>query len=427
MTINNVATLAVDRRAILTKNLISLGDIFSFALPFLQFVQIQTIGVLMASDIIVLAALPIAMLRHPERLREKPVPTILGLGVFWLLSQVATDLLRHSAPADYLRGWSKIVLVLINFVVLWSVVAQNRRRVLLYGIGIVLGGVLTLCLSPTDQMLDSPWKFGLSFPLTLLIILFVAWSDRSLYLRIGVPLGILVVVHVFANTRSLALFCLLTAIFGLFHKSSARKPGRVGGLRLALLAGTVGICVFGFVQIYTHYAEQGVFGRYAQQKLEAQSSGEGGLLLGGRGEILASGQAVLDSPLLGHGSWAQDPTYIAILKETHAALGYREFQTGPNKDYFIPAHSHILGAWVEGGLAGGIFWLYILIYAVISLLRVSGREPLLPFFAFSGFLLIWDILFSPISPDRRFVTPYFIVAMILLRSLRNTRLSGAQA
>jgi hypothetical protein len=423
MTTSSVATLqpAIQRRTILTNSLLSLGDVFSFALPFLQFVQIQAVGVLLASDIIVLAALPIAILRHPERLRQKPMPTILALGAFWLVSQAVTDVVRHSAPEDYLRGWSKIVLVLVNLTVLWLVVTRSRRRLLLYGFGVVLGGTLTLYFSPSDQMIDSPWKFGLSFPLTLLVVLYVARSERGPYLRIGLPLAILMVVHSFANTRSLALICLLTVIFSLFQKSSANKPARMGGLRLALLAATVGVCVLGFVELYSHYAQQGLFGEYAQQKLEAQNSGEGGLLLGGRGEILASGQAVLDSPFLGHGSWAQDPTYVTILKEARAAMGYKTFQSGPNKDYFIPAHSHILGAWVEGGLAGGIFWLYILIYAVVSLLRVSGREPLLPFFAFSGFLLIWNILFSPISPDRRFVTPYFIVGMILLRSFRNSR------
>jgi O-antigen ligase len=165
--------------------------------------------------------------------------------------------------------------------------------------------------------------------------------------------------------------------------------------------------------LYSYYAKQGIFGEYAQHKLEAQS-GEGGLLLGGRGEILASGRAILDSPLLGHGSWARDPTYSAILAENRAELGYKVNQND-KKDDMIPAHSHIFGAWVEGGVAGAVFWSFVLVYAIGSMLKVSGWEPLLPLFAFAGFMLTWDVLFSPISPESRFVTPYFIVAMIMLR------------
>jgi hypothetical protein len=412
------------RSATLRKDLLSLGELFCFVAPLLQFVQIQLVGVLQGTDLVLLAALPIAVIRHPERLRQKPVPTILTLGIFWLISQMLTDFLRHSAPEDYLRGWSKIFLILVSFTVLWAVVCRSRRRFVLYGLGAALGGILTLYVHPSDQMIDSWWKFGLSGPVTLLVVIGVAYSSKHRYLGILLPLAALAVVHSFANTRSLAVLCLLTAIYSLFQMSAAERSARIGGARLALLGGTVALAIVGFTVIYSYYAEQGAFGEYAERKLKAQT-GEGGLLLGGRSEILASGHAILDSPLLGHGSWARDPTYAAILAEDRAELGYKAFQGG-KRDDLIPAHSHIFGAWVEGGLAGAIFWLFVFVYAVRSLLRVSGSEPLLPLFAFLGFVLTWDILFSPISPERRFVAPYYIAAMILLQLWRNGQAAFAE-
>ena len=182
--------------------------------------------------------------------------------------------------------------------------------------------------------------------------------------------------------------------------------------------------MLGFTALYSHYVEQGVFGEYAQRKFESQN-GEGGLLLGGRSEILASGQAILDSPLLGHGSWARDPKYAAILDEKRTALGYKTFEHSKSGD-LIPAHSHVFGAWVESGFAGAAFWLFVLGYAIRSLLRISGSEPLLPLFAFVGFVLVWDILFSPISPERRFVEPYFIAAMIVVRLCRDSQWPSAE-
>jgi hypothetical protein len=401
-----------------------LGEVFCFTAPALQFVQFQMIGILQATDLMCLVALPIAVLRHPDRLRQKPVPAMLTLGTLWLLAQIATDLLRQSRPEDYLRGWSKILLILASFTLAWTVVCRSRRRFILYGVGTGIGGLLTLYLTPSDQMIDSPWKFGAAMPITLLVVIGVACYASS-YLGILVPLTVLAVAHSFANTRSLAILCVLTAVYCLYQKSIAGEIRRMERGRLLFLGALVTACVFSFTAVYSYYAERGVFGEYAQRKLAAQT-GEGGLLLGGRGEVLASGKAILDSPLLGHGSWAQDPTYAAILAQERRELGYKVFQSG-KKDYWIPSHSHIFGAWVESGLAGAVFWIYVLIYVVGSLMNVSGWEPLLPLFAFAGLMLAWDIPFSPISPDRRFVTPYLIAAMILLRLLRSPQTYFSEA
>ena len=412
------------QRLALPNPLLSLGDIFSFAAPALQFVQIQAVGTLLGTDLLLLAALPLALVRHPDRLKRKPVPAILALGVVWLISQIVTDLVRHSAPEDYLRGWTKITLMLVSFTVLWIVVCRSFRRFVLYGIGTAVGGILTLYIHPTDDMLDSPWKFGLAGPITVLVVVAVACLAKRSYLGILVPMAAMAVVHSFANTRSLALLCLLSAGYTVFQMSMARRQKRMGAGRLVLLAGVAICCVYGFMLVYTHYAEQGVFGQYAQRKLEAQS-GDGGLLLGGRSESLASTQAIMDSPLLGHGSWAHDAAYIAIMQEKRAELGYKNFQNSV-KDDLIPTHSHIFGAWVEAGLLGAVFWLYVLVYAVRSLAKVSGAEPWLLLFAYQGFGLVWDIFFSPISPERRFTTPYLIVAMIVLASLRNLPLAASK-
>jgi hypothetical protein len=400
------------------KHLPSLGDLFCFFAPALQFLQVQFVGTLQATDVIMLIAFPIAVIRHPERLRQKPVPAILTLGLLWLGSQIITDFVRHSAPEDYLRGWSRLALILVSFTVSWIVVCRSRQRFILYGVGVALGGLVTFYFQPNDQMLDSPWKFGLAGPITMLAIIAMALAAKHRYVGIVLPTAVLVLIHSYANTRSLAMICLLTAIYSLFHSSAYKTASPLNGRRLVILTGLVVLGIWGFTQLYSHYALEGVFGDYARQKLEAQT-GSGGLLLGGRGEVLASEQAILDSPILGHGSWPRDSTYSAILAESRRELGYKEFQTGKVDD-LIPMHSHIFGAWVEGGVAGAVFWVFVLYFAVVALAKVRGTEPYLPLFAFAGFVLVWDLLFSPISPERRFVTPYFMAAMVLLQTFRTT-------
>jgi hypothetical protein len=371
------------------------------------------------SDFLILAALPIAALRHPERLRQKKVPAILTLGLFWLIGQVVTDLLRRSAPEDYLRGWSKILLLLANFAVVWIVACRSRRRFVLYGIGLGIGAILAFYARPFGDALISPWKFALAGPTTLLLAIGISVAARKSYLGIIVPLTALAVLHAFEDDRSLAVITLMTAAFSIFNMSTAGSQRRLGHLRLALLVFTIVGTLWGFTQIYSHYAEQGVFGEYAQRKLTLQNDGAGGLLLGGRSEILASSQAILDSPLLGHGSWPRDPIYGAILIQKKAALGYKEVDgNGRRPDDLIPTHSYVFGAWVEAGLAGALFWLFLLGLTIHNFLKVSGCEPLSPLFAFCGFMLAWDILFSPLGMPTRFIAPFFMAAMVLFSMLR---------
>jgi len=92
-----------------------------------------------------------------------------------------------------------------------------------------------------------------------------------------------------------------------------------------------------------------------------QAHGEYGLIVGGRSEILVSAQAIMDSPILGHGSWAKNEEYAAMLNYLRESMGY--VAQGKHESGLIPTHSHIFGAWVEAGILGAVFWLWILTVA----------------------------------------------------------------
>jgi hypothetical protein len=394
------------------REIVTLGDAFAFVVPLLQVIEVPVAGTLLAADLAMIVALPLALIRHSDRLRMKPIRTILMLGGLWLLGQIATDLFRESVSEDYLRGWIKIIFVLINFMVVWLVVCGSRRRFMIYTVGMALGTIAAYYVHPTLDAVLSPWKFSLGIPVTMLVALFASRFKEYRLLGILLPLSVLAVTHVHQDCRMLAIIALITAIYSIFLMSQERES--LGTMRRAALILLVVLGIGGFGSIYSYYAKQGVFGKYAQQKTEAQSAGEGGALLGGRREILASSQAIIDSPILGHGSWARDPKYSALLQQRSDDLGYKRFQGGKLDD-LIPTHSYIFGSWVDGGIAGGIFWLYILFYTVYTTFNASGREPLLPFFAFAGLMLTWDTLFSPLGTPTRFVAPFFVAAIILFR------------
>src|SRR5712692_11179286 len=128
-------------RGVAAKSII--GDMACFIIPVLTFLRVQVGGWLYATDLCLLGALPFVVFRHRRWLQIKPVRIFLCLGLLWLAAQVVTDVIRQSPVEDYLRGWSKILLTVTHFATVALLVRQSQRRFILFGAGLVLGGVLT--------------------------------------------------------------------------------------------------------------------------------------------------------------------------------------------------------------------------------------------------------------------------------------------
>src|SRR5260370_18842044 len=158
---------ALRARPIVAKG--TIGDTACFLIPALAFLYVHLGGVLYATEECIMAAFPFVVYRHRRWLQIKPVRKFLYLGLLWLAAQVLTDIIRHSPFEDYSRGWSKILLTLTHFATIALLIRQSQRRFILYGAGLVLGGVLTFFMPSAEE--SDPWKFGLSLPITLLVIL----------------------------------------------------------------------------------------------------------------------------------------------------------------------------------------------------------------------------------------------------------------
>jgi hypothetical protein len=389
-----------------------LGDIACFIIPAAAFFRVQVGGWLYATDLCLLIVLPFVVFRHRRWLQIRPVRISVCLGLLWLAAQVLTDVIRQSPVEDYSRGWSKILLTVTHFATIALLIRQSQRRFILYGVGLVLGGVLTFFITPGEYAAYYPWKFGLGEPITILVCLIAGMIARRSRIAAMTMITAIGAINVYLGFRSLGALCAASAIYSYFQFSPQLADGRRRKLQTVLAVASLAAGVWGISAIYVHGVQSGWFGEEALQKYEIQSSGDAGVLLGGRNEFLAAGSAIVDSPVIGHGSWAKDPKYKAILYARLAELGYRNMGPEMESD-LIPSHSHLLGAWVESGVVGAVFWCWVLWLTGSTLVRASGREPLFPFFAFIALLLIWNVLFSPYGADERFTATYFVYAMIL--------------
>jgi len=133
----------------------------------------------------------------------------------------------------------------------------------------------------------------------------------------------------------------------------------------------------------------------------------------------------MDSPIRGHGTWPKD---VAGYRLKGAELLGQEVPLATqlrHEDMWIPAHSHLWGAWVWSGLLGGLFWIYVLVF----LIRFLGRGPsvlshYLALSVFLSLLLIWSVLFSPFGG--RPVKAAHLVFLVLIAEQAGASQPGTQ-
>jgi hypothetical protein len=395
---------------------VTLGDVAAFLIGLAAFIEFQVGGKLFATDVLLLVVFLYLAAKRGSRLLSGRPRRVLIFALLWLVGQIVTDIFRQSSAQDFLRGWANISLLTINFAALYLLL-RTDRRIVLYATGFALSRIVKYFLNPDPGVGDDPWKWGLAFPVTMFLVLIstAAYRRRELFVT-QAALVVATVLNLHYNFRSMALFTFATLCCLLLAK---REKARKSPLQVAAMVLGLAACGWGFQMLYEYEAASGALGQEAFEKYELQSAGRLGIILGGRSESLASIRAILDSPILGHGSWARDPYYVDVLESARVENGYKPRVV---KDDLIPAHSHVLGAWVDAGVLGAVFWCAVL------WLTLRGMKDLL-FYAlplrvlslFCGFSFLWDIPFSPFAAERRFVTPVYMLLMILAISRARRR------
>ena len=144
---------------------------------------------------------------------------ILNSGLLWLFGQIVADLIRSTPFHDYARGWAMIGVTLTNFAVIYVLLFQNARRIILYTIGVALGGLL--------QYQFNPGTLRKRRPLEIWVRLFAELFGRPFcYFGLCAPrsltaVGILAataVTNIYMGSRSLAGECFMAAAYLLIEK-----------------------------------------------------------------------------------------------------------------------------------------------------------------------------------------------------------------
>lgn len=391
--------------------------LLSFGIPVLIAVEVPGLGTIYLAELCLIGLLPVLLVMRGKVLQSGPLGAILLLGLVYFGAQVLTDLIRETPFGDYARGWSRILFLFLSFVSCYLLIGGNRARIICYAGGLVVGS--TIYLFTHNPLSAIGWKFGFAGPTTTLLLMSfmllpMLRSPSSLVgPMIMVALGAF---SAFMDYRSWGGILMVSAAFlsvPAILRLVGLRPRPLSYGRMAVVGVLLLATAFGALKIYGSAAQSGLLGEKSREKYETQAAlGDLGILLGGRNESLVTVQAIMDSPLIGHGSWAKDRYYAELRQLLLYKLGFTNRFIEPEND-LIPTHSHLLGAWVEAGVGGAVFWLGILAMIMASLRRLyASDDPIRPYLVFLMFLFIWDILFSPFGAQRRLTNGFLLVAML---------------
>ena len=399
---------------------------FIFLVGLLSFVHIKLIGDLYISEVI-LAGITFLKIRKVVRILSIPwLRTLIYLGILWLVSQIITDILKKTSLDYALKGIFSVAFILTDIIGLFILINNSRNRLEAFTLGIALSGFLYTFLTPSDYATTEFWKFGYGVPFTLLVLIFFSRGKFNSKFSLCI-LFILGAVSISLNARSLGGMTILTGLIAYFSQNTLLRKKWLNKLSpfklMRLFSGAIGL-VYCILLAYQLVGDYNFLPNNVQDKYEHSKSstlGVFGLILVGRSEFLASIPAVIDSPIIGHGSWAMNSKYKWYLSDADVQLGL----VRDNNDYnisqmsdLIPAHSHLMQAWVWAGVLGAVFWVYVL-WIVISktLQAMRNNSTWVYLVVFIGISSIWDVLFSPLGANVRLTWGWRLIVLLLATNI----------
>lgn len=402
-------------------------------LPMLGLLQVNLIGQLFLHELILSIIFFLFATQAISRARWKDGKLIAYGAIVWLLAQIISDMILETPFADYSRGWAKIAIFGISFVALLRII-NTPKRAIFWGISCAVPMFFRpFQLYEGSLELPNLWKFGIGPAILLitcapfLVRFLLNPSKRTNIRAIGLLHLVIGVISFFMNSRSFAGITILTGLGVLaLYKFPIAKISRVKLVVLIAVGSTTAMLL---ATMYAMGAESGTFGIDAQEKYRTQAlrgSNPLMIVLGGRSESLVSTMAISDSPIIGHGSWAKDINYLIALHEIRQQLSespdYRSLNE-QSSEGLIPSHSYLLGAWVESGIVGGLFWASILIWTLTVVLRKAWAcgDAIGLYCLMSIAPFIWNILFSPFGAYVRVDAAGLLAIFVLMTAHHSNR------
>jgi hypothetical protein len=387
------------------------SDVGLFALGAAGAFSVNLVGSLPGNEIVIFPMLPVILLARGRRAFNREYLWYYVLALAWLLGTLIADVQNNSPAEVRLKGTARVIFFALDFTALAVLLNNKTRRLIIFAISIAF--IMYMGSRSFRGLWLEEWKFGIAKTLAIGAMLassyFYARNRYLICLAISLALAALNLIYGF-RSELLVVMVAAVLVLPIFDRE---RGGNVLRDRLktgALLALVCAVAYLANASI-KYAAAKGFFDQTTREKFEAQAHGDLGVLVGGRPETLVAIQAIIDRPIIGHGSFPWEPKYQQMEQDIQYEHGYSDTdEPDESVSSVIPTHSHLTMAWVESGILGGICWIYILVLVVRSLLHLSSLRPLMaPLYSYFLVSFVWDILYSPFGSVNRMLGAYFIL------------------
>ena len=320
-----------------------------------------------------------------------------------LVSSLVNGFIFEASFTDQIKGFALIFFTLSNFLGITQLTKLNLDLLVSAFCGLAVSGILGFFFQPNDYAKSEVWKFGFSYSLSYLVILFLIQKNRFKFLRYQYFLLAFGFFAIAMGTRSLGSCIVVTGGVILYASRTPKKTSsdmqRVGFNRLLAVAIIVAIFATLINSFYGIAAKEGYFGEKSKGEYLIQSRGDYGPIVGGRVEPFIALVAILNSPILGYGYGADSTVQIYEKADNFFQLHNYDINLADiqrKNEGNIPQHSYLLNFWISYGICGLFFWMYFLktnFRLVIT--EIYLARPIMPLFVFVSVLTGWNIFFSP--------------------------------
>jgi hypothetical protein len=378
--------------------------------------NISLVGSFPGDELLLIPLLPVLLLMRGRRAFERQYLWFYILAFAWLFGTIVGDLYNGIPFTGRIKGIARIVFFVFDFMAVAILINNKARRMVVFVLTIVFVMLFIARYFRGDFL--TQWKFGYASSVTIIALLGSSYfyAKRKYWVCFSISLALAASNLLYAFRSQLVIILVTAALtLPLFEKSGGLRPGwesrRRHLFKMMVLLVLAGGSAYLANKAIKFAADAGIFEEGVAQKFNTQSEGKLGVLVGGRPETLVAIQAIKDSPIIGHGSFAVDPRYLELKQDIQYEYGYTDIDTPEDiEDPTIPTHSHLTMAWVESGIFGGIFWIYILVLVVRAIFRVALIRPnLAPLYCYLLVNFAWDIIYSPFGNVNRIWGAYLII------------------
>lgn len=378
-------------------------NLIPFFIAACMVIPVNLVGTFRLGELLVLALYPFYMKHILKALRNREVLAIAGLGVLWFISQGLSDLYNSTPTKNSLRGMGSIFLTMTTFLFFCGLYSRNPRQHLGTLLGACAGGVLSAGLlyrfdGDNPGYAQNIWDFyvsGWAHPAFALFAFLFYRSHPWLVFPIGMAYGLVANMY---GGRSDGLVVLISTLFFFYLWLQVTHSQR--DLRYSMRSGLI-LCALLLVPLfllYVIYAQSGALGKAAKVQIDLAKNPYNPIevLLLARNESVIALDAIYEKPILGHGSWANPGhlrrLYLLKMREIYGAAAPKKLVQD-----ILPVHSVLLGAWVFGGLAGFVFWVYVIFrtFHLSNQLLITGSIDMTAIAVVYVPYFCWHVLFSP--------------------------------